>query len=102
MKHLIRRLGRPATPSLRASRSPLLQRLCDGSRSFHSSQAQLEEKTTSKKSEGKDKENLSFRGQLYESTAQRLQRERASEAQYIQAARARGREPRTLALSAGQ
>ncbi|KAJ9616394.1 D-lactate ferricytochrome c oxidoreductase [Cladophialophora chaetospira] len=52
---------------------------------------------------GKDnsQENLSFRGQLYQSTAERLKRERASEESYIkaQAQRGGGSGARTLSLS---
>ena len=53
---------------------------------------------------GKDaQENLSFRGQLYQSTAERLKRERASEENYIraQARRGGGGGGRTIGLSFG-
>ena len=48
-------------------------------RGFQNSRTRFEEK----------EEKPSFRGQLYESTAQRLQRERANEARYIDAQAAR-------------
>ena len=89
------RLGRPTGSLLRC-----LERQSHGrfiaTRTFHSSPIRSEEK-------GKDtsQDNLSFRGQLYQSTAERLKRERASEEKYIkaQAGRGEGSGSRSLTLS---
>lgn len=92
------RLGRSAASLIRSIErskpSPILQAV--PVRTFHCTGLKYEEK-------GKDepKGSASFRGQLYESTSDRLKREREAEARYIKAQRERGREPRTLALSAG-
>ncbi|OAP64470.1 glycolate oxidase, subunit GlcD [Fonsecaea erecta] len=83
MKSIVR-LSRPVGSLLRCAERGRPSCLAPwATRSFHSSPARLEDK-------GDAKENLSFRGQLYQSTADRLKRERASEAQYIRAASARG------------
>ncbi|EXJ83697.1 D-lactate dehydrogenase (cytochrome) [Capronia coronata CBS 617.96] len=93
---------RPATSFVRGlecqsrsqSRASLLQQAY-AARKFHNSTRRWQEK-----SKDTEKESISFRGQLYESTADRLKRERASEARYIQATRVRrAAEGRTLALS---
>ncbi|KIY02416.1 uncharacterized protein Z520_02554 [Fonsecaea multimorphosa CBS 102226] len=92
----IARLSRPVGSLLRCAER---ERSCFApwaARSFHNSHTKLEEQ-----SKGDAKENLSFRGQLYQSTADRLKRERASEEQYIKAASSRGGGAggRTLSLS---
>lgn len=100
MKQILR-IRRPAAAFLRCidrqqpSRLPVLQRVC-GARTFHRSSTRQEEKKSDK-----ENDSLSFRGQLYESTAERLKRERSSEAQYIQASRGRRGESKTIALSVG-
>lgn len=97
MKHILQ-LGRPATSYLRCieqtkqCHSPIL-RCAPGARTFHTSPQRREEQ---------GKESRSFRGQLYESTADRLKREREEQTQYIKASGQRRREPRTLALSLGK
>lgn len=91
------RLGRPATSVLRCietqsqCRTSILQSV-PAVRSFHSST-----RTFDKQEEA----SRSFRGQLYESTSDRLKRERQEQAQYIKASSERKGEPRTLALSVG-
>ncbi|KIW70275.1 glycolate oxidase, subunit GlcD [Phialophora macrospora] len=91
------RLGRPTGSLLRClEREGSYRPVVSATRSFHSSPLRSEEK-------GKDdsQENLSFRGQLYQSTAERLKRERAAEENYIraQAQRGGGAAGRTLGLS---
>ncbi|KAK7897867.1 D-lactate ferricytochrome c oxidoreductase [Exophiala xenobiotica] len=94
MKHILR-LGRPANSYLRYIEptkqcySPIL-RCAPSARTFHNSP---------QRSEDPGKENRSFRGQLYESTADRLKREREEQTQYIKASGQRRREPRMVALS---
>ena len=94
------RLGRTAASFVRSiehtklSQSPALRAI--SARTFHSTGCRFEEK---RKEEPTG--SASFRGQLYESTSDRLKRERESEARYIQAQRQRKAEPRTLALSVG-
>ncbi|KIW43773.1 glycolate oxidase, subunit GlcD [Exophiala oligosperma] len=94
MKSMLR-LGRPATSVLRCietqsqCRTSILQSV-PAVRSFHSST-----RTFDKQEEA----SRSFRGQLYESTSDRLKRERQEQAQYIKASSERKGEPRTLALS---
>lgn len=103
MKSLLR-LARPARSAFRSidhqksSHSTPFPQLC-AVRSFHGSVTRLEAK-----SKDGDTENLSFRGQLYQSTAERLKRERSSEEQYIKATNVRrgAGESRTLALSFGE
>ena len=74
------RFGRAASSLLQClERKTSLRSATSATRAFHSSPRTSQEK-------GKDDEgNLSFRGQLYQSTAERLKRERASEADYIRA-----------------
>ncbi|KIW35026.1 glycolate oxidase, subunit GlcD [Cladophialophora immunda] len=93
----IARLSRPVGSLLRCAERERSSCFTPwATRSFHSSPTKLEEK-----GKGDAKENLSFRGQLYQSTADRLKRERASEEQYIRAATTRGGGAggRTLSLS---
>ncbi|KAI1619607.1 D-lactate dehydrogenase [Exophiala viscosa] len=97
MRHTLR-LGRSAASFVRSiertkpSQSPILRAI--SARTFHSTRPKSEEKGREE-----PKGSASFRGQLYESTSDRLKRERDSEARYIQAQRQRKGEPRTLALS---
>ncbi|KAL2419938.1 D-lactate dehydrogenase [cytochrome], mitochondrial [Exophiala dermatitidis] len=86
----LERLSHPQSPT-----PSLLLRQISGLRTFHNSTTRLQEKNKLP-----EKDSLSFRGQLYESTADRLKRERESEARYIQATRTRrAGEGRSLALS---
>lgn len=88
------RLRLAASNILRSIERSQPRQLC-GTRSFHNSSARLQEKGD----EGKP----SFRGQLYESTADRLQRERADQARYIKESESRKpNEGRTLAISFGK
>ena len=89
------RLGRPARSFLRcAPREKSRQLTFSKTRTFHGSAIRCEEK-------GKDnaQENLSFRGQLYQSTSERLKRERASENHYVKATPQQGGSGWTLGLS---
>lgn len=102
MKQILR-CARPATSAVRGlqpqpqSQSSILQQTF-GARKFHNSTTRWQEK-----SKDSEKDSLSFRGQLYESTADRLKRERANEARYIQATRSRrAGEGWTFALSVGK
>ncbi|EXJ87575.1 D-lactate dehydrogenase (cytochrome) [Capronia epimyces CBS 606.96] len=94
MKQMLR-CARPATAFIRDLER---QQVCTcTARKFHISTTRWQEKN---KNSNPGQDSLSFRGQLYESTADRLKRERASEARYIQATRSRrAAEGRTFALS---
>jgi D-lactate dehydrogenase (cytochrome) len=93
MKQLLR-LRPAASNILRSIEKTQPRQLC-GTRSFCNSSSRLQEK----EEEGKP----SFRGQLYESTADRLQRERADQARYIKQTDARNpNEGKTLATSFGK
>lgn len=97
----VSRLGRPASSLLRCvEREPSRRLPRWETRSFHGSAIKSQEKGKANEKDA-EKGNLSFQGQLYQSTAERLKREKAAEAIYIKAQERQGPSApgRTLGLS---
>src|SRR5262245_1047782 len=98
---LLQRLGRPTASAVRSfeqqTRANLQCHQLRHARLFHHSLRRQEAKK-------QNEDSLSFRGQLYESTSDRLARERATESRYVSQAQAKGQSTssRSLALSFGK
>lgn len=94
MKQVLRL--RPATSNFLRSIEKSQRRQFCGTRCLHNSPVKPQEQKEAE-------EKPSFRGQLYESTADRLSRERADQARYIKESDARNpNQGRTLGTSIGK